>query len=145
MNTTPPFLSLFHSPPSLPLPLSVIPSLYACSLTPQATSTHTHTHSESSWRLRQVNPIFPQREGLALSIFPPRRGEKRRWEKKKRKGKDLSKNYLQKKQSILSIRPAHICLLESPPDPVELLNLKVHPVSHPHQWHAECANREDTR
>lgn len=60
----------------LPLFLSVLPSLPAWTLTPQAAYNHTYTltHSASSWCLKQVNPIFPQREGLALSISVPRRG-----------------------------------------------------------------------
>lgn len=37
--------------------------------------THAHTHDVSSCCLRQVNPIVPPREALALSITAPGRGE----------------------------------------------------------------------
>lgn len=41
------------------------------------TRTRTHTHTDSSWCLRQVNPIVPQREASALSISAPGRAAER--------------------------------------------------------------------
>lgn len=97
-----------------------------------------HTHSVSSWCLRQVNPIFPQREGFALSVSAPGRAEERR--EKRKEGKRAI--YLKKwstniwKMFVHPSRP-HLsvaippCLFTS--DPSELLSRKVYLMSHPHQ------------
>lgn len=77
---------------SLTLSLSVIPPLYASSLTPQATSSHTHTYSESSWCLSRWILYSHRGKGwLSASPLPgeERRGEKRR---EKKSGKSYPKN-----------------------------------------------------
>lgn len=141
-------LLLPSSPSFIPLPLSLSLSLsflhcmHALSHHRQPVLTLTHTLRAAGVWGRWM--LYSHRGKAWLSAFSLPGDERREDGKKKGKEKIYLKT-IYKKQSILSIRPAHICLLESPPDPVELLNLKVHPMSHPHQWHAECANREDTQ
>lgn len=92
-------------PPSLSsLPLTVIPSLYAGFLPPQATSTLT-LRAAGVWGRWM---LYPHRgKLLALSISPPRRREKR-WGKVEREGKHPSKNQ-EKEKAVLSAQTTSIC------------------------------------
>lgn len=86
------------------LPLTVIPSLYAGFLPPQATSTLT-LRAAGVWGRWM---LYPHRgKLLALSISPPRRREKR-WGKMEREGKHPSKNQ-EKEKAVLSAQTTSIC------------------------------------